>query len=82
MAFRDWEIASWKIGKVVREWDYPEFWFARWRFKQGWQKGAGPKTHAHNAMNILVEGIRAHAYTIGHVLPVYCVVRLVISFTA
>ena len=75
--FREWEIGSWKVGKVVREWEDPAFWFARWRFLNGIKKGVSLMTHAHNAMNIVTEGVRAHAYTIAHVLVVYLMLKFV-----
>ena len=68
MAFRDWEILSWKVGKVAREWYHPEFVSARIRLTENWRRKKSISVALHDLMNVLVEGIRAHAYTIGHLL--------------
>ena len=62
---------SWKIEKYKREWE-------AWRLDRQRFVGAA-KEFSHAFVNVFVEGIRHHAYTIGHVLVVLVVVGLIVA---
>ena len=62
---------SWKIDKYKKEWE-------AWRVDRQRFVGAA-KEFSHAFVNLFVEGIRHHAYTIGHIVVVL-VVLAVLAF--